>query len=778
MNNFEPPKIDFVSLLNKAQLEAVTTVDAPLCILAGAGTGKTRVITHKIAYLIEQGAEPEKILGVTFTNKAAIEMRERVDKILPGVAHRVMLGTFHGVSARILRRYGFYVEVPSSFLIYDADDSQKVLRKIAKDLFNIGREFLDFYQQQIEKWQNEGILPGQIQSDGDYRLLRAKELYDAYWRELLRIGALDFNGLLLKWHELLLHPEGSKRLFEQFRHIMVDEYQDTNALQANIVQLLGKQAKTIAIVGDDDQSIYSWRGAKASNMQKFMDDMPHAHLVKLEYNYRSTSTILSAANAVIANNTQRLGKNLIAVGAVGVPVRLIRAFNDRQEAEMIVGLIEDEAVRGHSLYEFAVLMRTNAQSRPFEESLRKARLPYRLIGGIKFYDRKEVKDVLATLRAALNSKSDVDFERAISAVPRGIGDVSLKKIQEVAKQKELSLMQAMLAPDVLNEAGISSKTASKMQSFAGSLQELGRQSTLGGAPAAETIENNIDRQGHFWSESMPQPITQHRQLNAEEAIALAAQMSGVAERLQEDKSDEAQDRLENIGQLLSAAKQYVEDAILQGNDCGALGFLEATALLSGVDDMKAKESVDGALTLITLHAAKGLEFDVVFMVGMEEYGFPHARALGEDANPNDLEEERRLAYVGMTRARKRLYLTYAQRRMIHGVVKGRAPSRFLRELPRAITVGDIPPDRYGQTNVDFETSHAKIRRELDPDYAQDTKNGDELSRGSRVLHATFGAGTVLDKRGSGRLSRAIVRFDQDGRERAIIIKHLRNLSFA
>ena len=774
MNNFEPVKIDFVALLNKAQLEAVTTINAPLCILAGAGTGKTRVITHKIAYLIEHGAEPEKILGVTFTNKAAAEMRERVDKILPGVAHRVMLGTFHGVSARILRRYGFYVGVPSSFLIYDADDSQKVLRKIAADLFNIGREILDSYQQQIEKWQNEGILPGQVESGGDYRLMRAKELYDSYWRELLRIGALDFNGLLLKWYELLLHPEGSKRLFAQFRHILVDEYQDTNALQANIVQLLGKQAETIAIVGDDDQSIYSWRGAKASNMQKFMDDMPNAYLVKLEANYRSTSTILSAANAVIANNGNRLGKNLIAVGGVGVPIRLIRAFSDREEAEMIVRLVQDEVGRGHSLYEFAVLMRTNGQSRPFEESLRKARLPYRLIGGIKFYDRKEVKDVLATLRAALNPKSDVDFQRAISAVPRGIGDASVKKIQEIAKQKELSLLPAMLAPEVLSLAGISSKTASKMQAFAESLQELGRQCTLGSEHVLDAVENYSQRQGSFWSaESAPQYITQYRQFNAQEAIAMAAQMSGVTERLQEDKSDEAQDRLENIGQLLSAAQQYVEDAILFGNDVSALGFLEATALLSSVDDLKPQDKVDGAITLITLHAAKGLEFDVVFMVGMEEFGFPHGRALGEDANPNDLEEERRLAYVGMTRARKRLYLTYAQRRMIHGVVKGRAPSRFLRELPRALVVGDIPPERYEKKDADFKTSYPKKHVDLDANCAQEIQDNDELSRGSRVLHSIFGVGTVLDKRGSGRLARAVVRFDQDGKERAIITKHLR-----
>jgi DNA helicase II / ATP-dependent DNA helicase PcrA len=774
MNNFEPVKIDFASLLNKAQLEAVTKTQAPLCILAGAGTGKTRVITHKIAYLIEQGAEPEKILGVTFTNKAAAEMRERVDKILPGVAYKVMLGTFHGVSARILRRYGFYVGVNSAFLIYDADDSQKVLRKIAANLFNMGREFLDSYQQQIEKWQNEGILPDQIQSGGDYRLMRAKELYSAYWLELLRIGALDFNGLLLKWYELLLHPEGSKRLFAQFRHILVDEYQDTNGLQANIVQLLGKQAETIAIVGDDDQSIYSWRGAQAGNMQKFMDDMPKAHLVKLEANYRSTSTILSAANAVISNNVNRLGKNLIAVGAVGVPVRLMRAFHDRGEAEMVVSLIEDEVRRGRSLYEFAILMRTNSQSRTFEEALRKVRLPYRLIGGIKFYDRKEVKDVLATLRAALNPKSDVDFQRAISAVPRGIGDTSVKKVQEIAKKKELSLLQAMLTPEVLNEAVISSKTAGKMQAFAASLQELDRQCTLGSNHIQQVSLNESKRQRSFWpEESAMQQITQHRQLNAEEAIAMAAQISGIAERLQEDKSEEAQDRLENIGQLLSAAQQYVEDAILFGNDVSALGFLEAAALLSDVDDSRYQGKADGTLTLMTLHAAKGLEFDVVFMVGMEEFGFPHARALGENADFDELEEERRLAYVGMTRARKRLYLTYAKKRMIHGVVKGRVPSRFLRELPRAAVVGDMPAEHYEKKDAKSKTSYFKNHIELDADYAQEIQNDDELSRGERVLHAIFGTGTVSERRGSGRLARAIVRFDQDGKERAIITKHLR-----
>lgn len=734
MNLYDNTTIEFAKLLNTAQLEAVTMLHAPLCILAGAGTGKTRVITHRIAYLIQQGVKPENILGVTFTNKAANEMRNRVNMLLPGgISHRVHLGTFHGLSAKLLRRYGESVGVPNSFLIYDTADSEKCLRQLAHDHFNIGKDDLGFYQKQIERWQNEGILPPQVQTTTDFRLMRVKELYALYMNALSHMGVLDFNSLLLKWRDLLINPESSVKLFSQFKHILVDEYQDTNAIQADIVERLGAKAETIAIVGDDDQSIYSWRGAKPANMQKFLDDLPHAKLVKLERNYRSTSNILDAANAVIENNTSRLGKNLFAVGAAGVPIRMLRGFSDRQEAEMIINIIHNDLLKGHSLNDFAILMRTNSQSRLLEEALRRVRMPYRLLGGIKFYDRKEVKDILATLRVALNPRSDIDFLRAVGAVPRGIGDTSIKKAQIIARNHEKSLMEVFLSVDLLNSASISPRTIKKMQNFAKQLHELGL--------------NSVD--------------------HAEEAVAQAIVVSGVAERLQEEQSDEANDKLENIGQLLSAAGQHVADASLVGGDISALGYLETASLMSSVDDLVAKEGADGAVTLMTLHAAKGLEFDCVFIIALEEYGFPHARALNVDAGEHELEEERRLAYVGMTRARKQLYLTYAQKRMIHGVVKGRVPSRFLRELPREIVEGDYPVWQYGDSE--------SIKVELDPDFAEPIVNPDGLTKGSRVAHVTFGSGRVLEVRGSGQFARASVLFDGDSRERAIITRFLRKI---
>ena len=768
--------LNLSELLNRTQYLAATTLDAPLCILAGAGTGKTRVITHRIAHLIERGAWPESIMGLTFTNKAASEMRERVEHLVPGLAHRVWLGTFHGLSARLLRRFGAYVGVNPSFLIYDQDDAHRLLRKIAVEQLNLSRDYLAFYVDQVEKWQNEGLWPSQVELSIDGRMNRAKELYELYWHQMSAIGAIDFNGLLLKWRELLKHEEAGAQLRAQFKHILVDEYQDTNPIQAEIVLLLGKEASSIAIVGDDDQSIYSWRGAKPHNMQEFLDHMPNAKLIKLEHNYRSTSTILQAANGVISRNASRIGKNLEAVNGEGELVRLIRMFTDRHEADLIVRMIETETFRGYSLSDFAILMRTNAQSRPFEESLRRAKLPYRLVGGTKFYDRKEVKDVLSTLKAAINPRSDVDLLRSITAVPRGIGDTSLKKAQEEAQKRNVSLMEVLLSKEALEHSGVGSKAVVKMLEFANRLQEFGLRVAGGKTQTAATQPI----QGDLWAEAgAPVTSTLHKEepaLNAEQAISLAIEVSGVGERLNADKSDEAQDRLENLGQLVSAAQQYVEEALLNRQPADALGFLEATALLSTTEDLNRDTTYEGAVTLMTLHAAKGLEFDTVFMVGMEEYGFPHSRALEEGADKSQLEEERRLAYVGMTRARKRLYLTYAQRRMIRGTVKPRVPTRFLRELPRHVVSGDT---NFHTEEVsvapleDFEPPVSRgTRVELDPEYAP-TGDGVALRTGARVWHATFGSGRVIDARGSGHLARATVRFDHDGKQRAIIAKYLR-----
>lgn len=640
--------MNFEKLLSPSQYVAATTLDAPICILAGAGTGKTRVITHRIAYLISQGVRPDSILGLTFTNKAAGEMRERVEHLLPGVSRSVELGTFHGLSAKLLRKYGHFIGISPSFVIYDSSDSDKLLKEIALTRLNLSKDYLSFYETQLENWQNEGVLPEQVQTLGDQRLMRAKELYGLYAERLQEIGALDFNSILTKMRELVRHPEALLLLQTRFRHILVDEYQDTNTVQSEIVYALGKTADTIAIVGDDDQSIYGWRGAKPYNLEDFLNKMPGSKLIKLEENYRSTSAILNTANAVISNNDRRLGKNLVSVSGMGNLVRVIKTTNDRYEAELVVHHIEQKVRQGKNLNEVAVLMRANSQSRSFEEALRFARLPYRLVGGVKFYDRKEIKDILSTLRAALNPKSDLDLVRALLASKQGVGATSLSKAQSYASAQSLSLFTIFLSKEELIKAGISAKTAEKIRSFAESLRDLGK-----------------------------------ADLNAAEAIQKALEISGREDKLEEE-------RIENIEQLISAAQQYVEDCEVYDQDPSALGFLENTALLSSVDEMKVDNSHTGAVTLMTLHAAKGLEFNSVFMVGMEEYGFPHARALEEDAKPDQLEEERRLAYVGMTRAREDLVLTYATRRLIRGQVKGRSPSRFLRELPREWVIGDLP----------------------------------------------------------------------------------------
>ncbi|MEI6790541.1 MAG: UvrD-helicase domain-containing protein, partial [Myxococcaceae bacterium] len=407
--------MNFEKLLSPSQYLAATTLDAPICILAGAGTGKTRVITHRIAYLISQGVRPDSILGLTFTNKAAGEMRERVEHLIPGVSRQVELGTFHGLSAKFLRRYGHFINVSSNFVIYDSSDSDKLLKELALGHLNLSKDYLSFYETQIENWQNEGVLPKDVNSQGDQRLMRAKELYALYCDRLQEIGALDFNSILIKMRELVRHPEGLLALQTRFRHILVDEYQDTNVVQSEIVYALGRNADSIAIVGDDDQSIYGWRGAKPYNLEDFLAKMPGSKLIKLEENYRSTSAILNTANAVISHNERRLGKDLVSVSGMGELVRVIKTSSDRYEAELVVHRIEQKMRNGHSLNEVAILMRANAQSRSFEEALRFARLPYRLVGGVKFYDRKEIKDILSTLRAALNPKSNLDLVRALLA---------------------------------------------------------------------------------------------------------------------------------------------------------------------------------------------------------------------------------------------------------------------------------------------------------------------------------------------------------------------------
>lgn len=629
------------NLLSPSQLKAVITNDVPVCILAGAGTGKTHVLTHRIAYLISKGARPDNVLGLTFTNKAALEMRERVERLIPKDFKKITLGTFHKIGVNLLRRYGESVSVPVSFVIYDNKDSEKLLKEILGQL-NISQDYLLFFKNQIEKWQNNGITPDQTEHSLDKKMTYAKQLYFSYVERLQEIGALDFNGILLKTRDLLKFSDKSNLIKSFFQHILIDEYQDTNTIQAEIVYSLALTAKTIAIVGDDDQSIYAWRGAKPHNMEEFLKKIPGTCLIKLEENYRSTNFILSAANSVISNNNRRLGKNLISKKGEGKVVKVIRTTSDRHEAEFVVSDIDLKIKNGYSCSKMVVLMRSNAQTRPFEEVLRFAKIPFRLVGGTRFYDRREIKDILSILRASLNDKSDLDWIRAAYSSRFGIGMVSLDKIKNFAILNGIFISSVILSLDLLRKSGVSLRISNKFQNFAHHIVYL-----------KELV----------------------KRVNAFESIQYALDNIGSQEF-------EDEERLKNVEQLMSAAQQYVDDCDAYKQMPTLFGFLENAALLSSTDEnnYSNQDNREEAISLMTIHAAKGLEFDTVYIVGMEEHGFPHSRALEENNRLDKLEEERRLAYVGMTRAQNELILTYAIRRLVRGQIQIRTPSRFLNEL--------------------------------------------------------------------------------------------------
>lgn len=853
-----PMALDLNKRLSPPQLEAATRVEGPVCILAGAGSGKTRVVTHRIAHLIENlRARPWQILAVTFTNKAAQEMRSRVDDLVPGAGKSVRVGTFHGTAARLLRRYGDAVGIPSSFVIYDQDDAQRLLKRVIVDELNLSKDLVRPAMGLIDGWQSEGLRPSEVPEVAwNPAEDNARKAYGVYHQRLAEAGAVDFGGLLVKLRDLLREPAGEE-IKRVTRHLLVDEYQDTNRVQADVVMSLAKAAETIAVVGDDDQAIYGWRGATADNLKHFIEQMPGSVLVKLEDNYRSTQRILDAANGVIANNATRLGKTLRPTGEEGRAVRLLRAQNDIDEARKVVRLIQEHGYAQKSLDDVAVLYRTNAMSRALEDELRKANIPYRLVGGVRFYDRKEVKDVLATVRCALNPKSDVDTVRMLTAIPRGIGATSIAKLQAAATKHGRGVLEIMCDDALLDSTKIAARTLKKVR-------ELGAK--------IESLRGDIMPQGD-------RPAI----MDARGAMVQAIDVSGVSDRLEAENSIESQGRLENLGALVSAAAQYVEDIEALGPTPAdpdaaprapdVLGFLEDAALLGGDEQAPDDDNTGERATLMTLHAAKGLEFDLVFLIGLEEHSFPHSRALREDADPTDLEEERRLAYVGITRAKERLVLSYAQRRMVQGVIKPRRPSRFLEEIPEEVLEGDLLHKTtrqnfksrsnvmaFGSSAALDDAERAKARRrqqlqeendgddveiEYDPAFApapkpapirrrvptrlvehggpsaqtdandpvakafsqvsarvararQGPKNdvkssaprdvggavpektpqrktSDALGEGSRVDHASFGPGTIVELRGTGRLGSALVRFDESA-SRVVILRYLQPLS--
>lgn len=638
---------DTLQGLNKEQADAVQTINGPMLILAGAGSGKTKVLTCRVAHLLQQGVRPYRILAITFTNKAAAEMRERVDKMAGLAAKDVWLFTFHAFCARVLRRDIDKLEgYANNFAIYDTTDTKNLIKQILKEM-DLGDN----------KYNPASILntistaKNNLQSAKDFGQIadnfydkKIAQIYEAYEEKLRANNAVDFDDLLLLTLQLLQQNEEVRNKYQdKFDYLMVDEYQDTNHAQYLLTKLLAAKHRNICVVGDADQSIYGWRGADIRNILDFEKDYPDAKLVKLEQNYRSTQVILDAANAVIENNTGRKPKNLWTDNGTGTEIIYYQAADERDEARFVIERMQElQRQEGARLGDMAVLYRTNAQSRVFEEMLIKSGIAYTIVGGTKFYERKEIKDIIAYLRLIFNPHDSLSLLRIINVPRRGIGDATLTRLQAYAAETEQSLF------DVISNAsavpGLSSRFVNVLDELAGLLFE-------------------------FMGEAEEQPVKQ--------LITDVMQRTGYQEELELNRSAQDQSRLENLQELLSVAEDFAEKAARNGDEASLENFLSDVALVSDIDDA---ELGDDAVTLMTLHSAKGLEFPTVFLVGMEEGIFPTERALCGDFDK--LEEERRLCYVGITRAEKRLYLSNARARMIYGHTISYPPSRFLQEVPR------------------------------------------------------------------------------------------------
>ncbi|MGB9682701.1 MAG: DNA helicase PcrA [bacterium] len=675
--------MNFLDELNPQQREAVLYTEAPLLVLAGAGSGKTRVITYKIAYLVRELDIPEgDILGVTFTNKAAGEMKTRVAHLLGKPVSDVWLGTFHSIAARILRRYSHYIGINNNFSILDEDDQVSLMKEVISELnLDIKRYAPGALLGRISEAKENLIDPATFGEfiESYYESIVAK-VYQKYQEKLLANQALDFDDLL--FYLIRLFKDNKKILSyyqEKFKYILVDEYQDTNYAQYVIVFLLAQVYRRLTVVGDDDQAIYSWRGADIRNILEFEKDFPGAKVIRLEENYRSTKNILDAANKVIAHNKSRKGKTLWTQNETGSKVRLYIANEETNEASFVVReIITLQKREGFNFGDFAILYRTHAQSRPLEEAMIKNSIPYKIIGGIKFYQRKEIKDILSYLRFILNPSDSVSLKRIINTPKRGIGIATLLKIVEYSTQNKVDLLEAMRS---LVEEGLSGQIRNEVKIFIGLIEELMAFSKL------------------------------H---SVQELLAEVLEKTGYIKELNSLQTLEAQTRIENVQELISVAKEYSESL----NDSSLEGFMNYISLMSEIDTL---EDANSSVVLMTLHSAKGLEFPVVFITGMEEGVFPHSFSLGER---EDLEEERRLCYVGMTRAKRYLYLTSAQMRTLYGHTNSSEVSRFVKEIPEDFI--EIIP-REGPT--------------------QGKKEGiTEFERGEKVWHERWGEGIIQEIR--------------------------------
>ena len=712
------PEMDVSHLLeslNAAQREAVSAPPGSYLVLAGAGSGKTRVLTHRIAWLVEvERVPPWAILAVTFTNKAAGEMRGRLESLLPAGTRGLSVGTFHGIAHRLLRRHWREAELPETFQILDADDQQRLVKRVVAGL---GLDEARFPPRQatwqINAWKDDGKRPDTIEA-GDHPVARTYlSIYRAYEQACRRAGLVDFAELLLRAHELWLHkPEVLAHYRERWLHLLIDEFQDTNALQYAWIRVLAGNSGTVFAVGDDDQSIYGWRGARVEHMQQFLRDFAGARTIRLEQNYRSTANILEAANAIIARNPSRLGKQLWTAGGAGDAIALYSAYNDQDEARFVIERIREHIGHGGAADEIAVLYRSNAQSRAFEEQLHQYDIPYRVYGGQRYFERAEVKDALSYLRLAANRHDDAAFERAVNTPPRGIGERTLDQLRRQARAQDISMWDAALAE--LSAAELNARAKNALRGFMTLIEEFSR---------------------NFQS------------LNLSEQVEHAIAHSSLRDYYERDSRGNAESRVENLDELVNVASRFEptqEDADAGLSELAA--FLAHAALEAGEAQ---GEIGQPCVQLMTLHSAKGLEFPIVFLVGLEEGLFPSQRST-EDASR--LEEERRLAYVGITRARTKLILTCAESRRMHGTEMLARPSRFLAELPQSLLEEVRPRAKITRpVYVPRDWGHKPLNEESPP-----------VKLGQRVRHAHFGEGTIMDAEGSGAHARVHVNFEDAG----------------
>lgn len=705
--------------LNPAQYQAVTAPLGNLLILAGAGSGKTRVLVHRIAWLVsEQAASPYSILAVTFTNKAAAQMRARLEEMIGRETNGMWVGTFHGLSHKFLRSHWKEANLPENFQVIDADDQFSIIRRLFKAQ-SIDEERWDPKKVQgfINRKKDEGVRAHQLaRSEGYYEQVMA-DLYAEY-EKLCRENALvDFGELLLLTVETLSsQPELLAYYQSRFSHFLVDEFQDTNTIQYQWLALLAGQAGSVTVVGDDDQSIYGWRGAKIENIRRFEREFKETLLIRLEQNYRSTATILSAANALIANNGGRFGKTLWTQGETGEPITVYGGFNEEDEALFVVRQVRAWVEQGGALKEVAVLYRSNAQSRVLEESLVRAGIPYTIYGGLRFFERAEIKDALAYLRLSMNSEDNTAFERVVNMPPRGVGDRTLEKIKDLASEKQCSYW-------------VATKLAIEDQLLTGRVT----QGLLGFIQVIEKLMLQI-KDNH----------------SLQKMIETAIRDSGLLLFFNEQKGEKAQSRGENLEELLNATNDFESEIELMEGSSVISAFLAYTALESGERN---SNNTENGIQLMTLHSAKGLEFPVVFICGLEDGLFPHHFSR---ENPQALEEERRLCYVGITRAMQRLYFTYAEKRRVFGRDELRRPSRFVTEIPKSLL-----RERERKVLVNPVSQFASSLFTRQPSKPAFSEPGG-FCLGQRVQHPKFGEGVVVDYEGSGERARVHVRFDLYG----------------